>query len=148
MTMTLMIEPFEQKHLRNMLLFQQDLYTLNFPSTDFDVKFYSWILNMYMSTENTSFVVTHDEILIGFYIFDPSGYLLQIYIQENFRGHGLGKMIMKHFEDMLLSNGLSTAFLHVSMYNGPVFQLYLSLGYSLVRTEPNQHSYLLKKILS
>lgn len=147
MQTTLNISPYESNHLEEILSYQHDLYTLNFPTTKFDDEFYSWIEEMYESDKNTSFVALFEEQVVGFYCFNEEGYLMQVYIQNDFRGQGLGKKIMEHYEKQISLLRKPMCLLHSSMFNERAIRFYLSLGYRLVLTEEDRHSHLLMKFL-
>ncbi|GGZ02133.1 GNAT family N-acetyltransferase [Streptomyces nitrosporeus] len=60
----------------------------------------------------------------------PIGYVFDVEVREEVRGHGYGRALMHLAEDLTLRAGLGRLGLHVFETNTPALRLYESLGYT------------------
>jgi len=89
------------------------------------------------------FVALNKEgICLGFIWFILNGafhsfpYLHIIAVKEEFRNHGIGKKLLKHFEEITCETS-SELFLAVAEFNPKAKQLYQSIGYTEIGIIPN-----------
>lgn len=66
--------------------------------------------------------------------------VLYIYIAKEFRGLGLGKMILNHYLQYAKDKKLSYSILEVDSTNKPAIIFYIKMGYMLNRTRKNYYS--------
>lgn len=64
---------------------------------------------------------------------DGLGYVFDIEVREEHRGHGHGRALMHLAEDITLGAGLGVLGLHVFASNTPALRLYESLGYEVTQ---------------
>lgn len=57
-------------------------------------------------------------------------FILDVIIEEEHRGRGLGRKMMELLEEKIREQGLGRVGLHVFGYNEPAIRLYRSLGYA------------------
>lgn len=80
---------------------------------------------------------------VGFVWFIPNGafhsfpYLHIIAVKEEYRNHGVGKQLLKFFEDKASTSASSKYFLTVDDFNPKARKLYEKLGYQCVGTLPD-----------
>lgn len=58
--------------------------------------------------------------------------LLKIVVDNNFRGFGIGRDLIKHAMDILKANGIEKIFLEVKMDNSIAKQLYKAIGFEKI----------------
>jgi ribosomal protein S18 acetylase RimI-like enzyme len=90
------------------------------------------------------FLAEVDSVIAGFIsgvIFDQSeidklevgghkqGEILKIYITEEYRGKGLGKLMISKMEDFFKENGCDSVWIEVSSYNTNAHSTYEKLGF-------------------
>jgi len=61
----------------------------------------------------------------------PSGFLFDIFLEERFRGQGLGASVMMELERLAVKMGARSLFLHVFAHNPAAINLYKKLGYEM-----------------
>ncbi|MFF1461402.1 GNAT family N-acetyltransferase [Streptomyces sp. NPDC058330] len=94
-----------------------------------------------LATEGTSFHVlaAGDDVVGHVWVAretgqgEPIGYVFDVEVREDRRGHGHGRTLMRLAEDVTLSAGLDRLGLHVFESNTPALRLYESLGYTTTR---------------
>ena len=146
--MELTLIPYDTSYLPDILHHQQELYRINYPDTVFDEKFYDFARSLFEESIHHGFVALNGSgELVGFYVFNHNGYLMQIFVCDNLRNQGVGKMLMSHYEKELIHHHLTTAFLHVSTINHGAKQFYLNLGYSVFHESEEDYAFLLFKNL-
>ncbi|MFC8227947.1 GNAT family N-acetyltransferase [Streptomyces sp. NPDC057287] len=64
---------------------------------------------------------------------DDLGHVFDVEVREEHRGHGYGRALMHHAEDITLDAGLGLLGLHVFSTNTPALRLYESLGYEVTQ---------------
>ncbi|MFE2057553.1 GNAT family N-acetyltransferase [Streptomyces sp. NPDC056465] len=64
---------------------------------------------------------------------DDLGYVFDVEVREEHRGHGYGRALMHLAEDVTLDAGLGVLGLHVFTTNTPALRLYESLGYEVTQ---------------
>lgn len=64
---------------------------------------------------------------------EPAGYVLDVEVGEEHRGHGFGRALMLRAEHITLDAGIRSLGLHVFAENTPALRLYESLGYRTTR---------------
>lgn len=62
---------------------------------------------------------------------EQSAYLDAIYLEELYRGKGLGKQILQELESQLLTRDIRTIRLYVFAHNEAAYTLYIKAGYSI-----------------
>lgn len=144
---SILITPYVKQYLDDVLRMQPDLYDSNFSGMTYNVHFYMWVYQMLTEPDNHPYVVLDGDICVGFYIFDDGGYLKQIYLLKDYRGRGLGKQMMLHFEEELQSKQIQYAGLHVSAENEDMFRYYCAMGYECVQYQPDVRSHFMQKRL-
>lgn len=83
------------------------------------------------------FVVRCDDVAaacggVQFFVDDPVlpyGELKRMYVRPSFRGQGLAKRLLRHFEAITLERGIHTLRLETGIHQGEAIQLYESSGY-------------------
>jgi len=66
-------------------------------------------------------------------------HLLTIVVHPQFRGQGLGRMLVTHVLNMACSHGAETVLLEVRPSNDAAIQLYQQLGFNEVGIRPNYY---------
>ncbi|RPK73687.1 putative N-acetyltransferase YycN [Streptomyces sp. ADI97-07] len=91
-----------------------------------------------MATEGMRFhVLVHGDAVVGHVWVarhgtpegEPTGYVFDVEVREEYRGRGHGRALMHHAENLTLDAGLDVLGLHVFASNTPALRLYESLGY-------------------
>ncbi|MFE1403203.1 GNAT family N-acetyltransferase [Streptomyces sp. NPDC058770] len=86
-------------------------------------------------------VLVHDGVVVG-YVWvtvrgtgrdGPAGYVFDVGVGEEHRGHGFGRALMLRAEHITLDAGARSLGLHVFAANTPALRLYESLGYRTTR---------------
>lgn len=81
------------------------------------------------------FIIRNDEVIAGFVILQLDGtfkgYIQTICINEDFRGKGLGKKLLKFCEERILKIS-PNIFICVSSFNTGALQLYTDFGFKIV----------------
>ncbi|MFJ8886059.1 GNAT family N-acetyltransferase [Streptomyces sp. NPDC102402] len=86
-------------------------------------------------------VLVHDGAVVG-YVWvarregadgDALGYVFDVEVGEQYRGHGYGRALMHLAEGITLDAGLGLLGLHVFASNTPALRLYESLGYEVTQ---------------
>ncbi|WP_031084857.1 GNAT family N-acetyltransferase [Streptomyces sp. NRRL WC-3549] len=96
-----------------------------------------------LATEGTHFhVLVHGDDIVGHVWLarhretprhDPIGYVFDVEVREDRRGHGHGRTLLHLAEDLTRREGLDRLGLHVFESNTPALRLYQSLGYATTR---------------
>jgi len=60
-----------------------------------------------------------------------TAYIESVYLDEKYRGLGLGKEILSHLEEELQANGINMIKLYVFAHNQAAFNLYKKIGYNI-----------------
>lgn len=124
------IQPFESKYIHQILSYQKDLYSCNFKDPSVEPTRNS-VSNLFNTFRHTAFVLLDENRLIGFYLYMIGMFettLAQIYIVEEHRNKGYGKMLMNHFENQLKESGDTDYNLEASCMNDHAIQFYKKLN--------------------
>jgi len=88
-----------------------------------------------------SFLVAEEEGRIAGYVLgsvqagEAHGWILSLAVSPDFRGRGIGEMLVRGVLDAFAAKGASEAMMHVSPANGGALALYRKLGFEEVRVE-------------
>jgi ribosomal protein S18 acetylase RimI-like enzyme len=80
----------------------------------------------------TYYRLVSNDIPYGYLIYsaqDGTAYLEGIYLDKEYRGRGLSKLILQNFELELKEKGIHTVWLYVFAHNQPALKLYEKMGY-------------------
>ena len=69
-----------------------------------------------------------------FYLTPPESELPDIVVSQEYRSHGLGRMLLTHCFDELRTKSIETIFLEVRVSNTPARTLYEHLGFESIGT--------------
>ncbi|MCB2347408.1 GNAT family N-acetyltransferase [Clostridium estertheticum] len=130
----------EKKHLIDckVTLMKSELGTVYFEEEDKAIK----TLSEGISKGEIFVAIDKGGICLGFVWFIINGafhsfpYLHIIAVKEEFRNLGIGKKLLKHFEEVTSKN-YSKLFLVVAEFNSEAKRLYQSIGYTEVGVIPN-----------
>lgn len=136
-------EKFRKEFLPVILRHQEELYSLNFYKTEFDNMFYAHIRDWYLyGTEeqdcHSSLLFDERDQLIGFYLYQKNKetvYLMQMFVEESYRGQGFGHLLLRHYEQSAIRQGATSSFLHASSINKIAVSFYQRNGYFIMDQE-------------
>ncbi len=88
-------------------------------------------------SELKTFIACKDGVAVGLATLrsrqeDAEGFINSLYVHENWRRHGIGRILLQHCEDWITQADLLTAGLGVDSRNEGAIRLYESLGYKTV----------------
>ncbi len=99
-------------------------------------------LNELKNKFSVYFVATHENNLIGYagmWLFSGEAHVTTIAVHPDFRGRGLGKMLMNTLIDYAREQGADTMVLEVRPSNIPALNLYKSLGFRNIGWRKNYY---------
>lgn len=134
---------FSEEHLPLILHHQKELYSLNFKNLRFDPLFFSNIRHWYIDGIQyqdcqSSLLFDPNGQLIGFYLYQNNKntiYLMQMFVEKNYRRKGYGTILLKHYEQAGIQKGGSSSFLHASSMNTKAVSFYQRNDYMIIDQE-------------
>lgn len=137
-----MIEVYQKEYLSEIMDYQKELYSLNFKEMKFDMFFYLDIASWYDMVEESerfsSYVLKNEHSVAGFYLFQQEydvSYLMQMFVNKEFRQKGFGQKLLSHYENKSKEKGAKQLLLHASSMNEQAVSFYKRNGYSFYDVE-------------
>ncbi|RXT15225.1 GNAT family N-acetyltransferase [Ammoniphilus sp. CFH 90114] len=139
-------EKYSIQHLPNILYHQKELYSLNFKKMNFDDQFYQNITQWYVDGTkkqdcHSNLLYDSNGSLMGFYLFqknESTAYLMQMFVEEKYRGQGYGHLLLNHYEEMGKELGAISSFLHASSINIQAVRFYQRNHYLIIDHETDE----------
>ncbi len=142
------VRPYRAQNDYRMVLDSQcDLYQLNFPRFVCTAAFVAEQAQRLRQAqrrpfENGLFVLDDDGVTVGFVwvvmrmdLQGAFGSVDQVYLRKDYRGRGLGRLLMDAAHRFIRNQGVSVARLYVTEDNQGAVQLYRGEGYIVTRFE-------------
>ena len=111
--------------------------------TDFENLYKKWIEKSFDYQEKDQIIIYKIENkiagLLAFKIDDTCGFLTLISVQEEFKGKGIGVLLVKKLENILLENNIIEVKISTQEINLIACNFYKKLGYKIINTKYLNH---------